>query len=1350
MSFFFCTFAANFQCVTHICVDNVIICKSMITISSKIKAKVKDFEEHCEAAFSFMVESKFEDALERFRKSAEAFVKIYVYNQCGDELGDDLICGRKRADGSVIANPESLRLSELLRLVNTFPSNAYQRLKDVQRKGNPSSHDSNDPKIKEQQQLSAMLCLAQTRELAVSLYNDLSMPLPVLFTEVDKIQGAGTVPVVTDDWYKLQDAAMEWDSRLKYILVFPASYGKCDYNSLSALSRMRWSTIIDFNPKSRESGLYKAFEPDVDKYAIPLMITQLPKTGMASNAEYGSTNWIFANGVQTVPNTITSDFKGWKNAKYPFLIEKIFSESTSVSLNRLFVLFVDTEEKYFREILSKLENLHQVEANMITVAYCSADGNKRHEAESVLDDYLFESYVFNVSVTDLVSGMMTRFEEENVSSVSVMMPGRNAENAVEWIDCSVDYTRCMDAGIQLVHRHIAEKYTIDDDTPAFYNGEQISWVELSASIDVSRAKYKDVEIQLRGLLENAKQSRRFDLYHRPGAGGSTLSRRLAYNLREEYPVLILHNYTSVTAEKLVEVIFKLNRPVLVVTEASMVKMNHIEELLTKCNSKKRIAIFLVVQRGATRKKSGTPMTAVLSEKIADFEEQNRFLGVAKRYCKNKDVLKELTERPLGEKEVIDFSLAFSNNNYSKKKLVNYVGQYIAQLPEDIIDFLVTVSLVYYYSQCSVSHLLYRKNFKQDFEKYLRTDPDFIISKLLVRETYDGQITDNWRPRYSLFADAILQYVLGHGKVGDGWKDQIPLYAKQMIAAFKQNDEYLTEDTKKILAGVFLDRGNEDVLGVDTDWQSASYNDQFSMLLKDIGDNPSEQKNILMELANAYPNEPHYWAHLGRYVYEKGSCPEAYDEALGYIRRAFESGGDVDGNIQHIAGMCMRRKLEFYFREKVALTKDEIINLTNESKRYFDESMRLTPGNMYAYISEIQLLSCAIEFGRQTSKFDEIRHFLLSQENKWFLQQYETINELMDDANVILKQMEHLGITKRLMQAKAMLGQKESRIKAYMGDYKASLEIIQRMIAGADREERPRLRLIYVRSLLLSKVNGDKTRTQEAWTKLSNVEEDTISEYLTNNIKQDASDSISIRLWFDLVRYSSLNISDEEIISRLTIMYSNSDERSIAKGQAAYFLMILKSVQMLKQGYSTTSSLMDEIKKYREDSKRNSTYDKYPYEWLLDLNGIQGIVSDRLRKDNKDLKLYEMSGTITDIQNRQQGTITLNCGLDVFFVPALGEFTRDHDVAKEVYFVIGFRHDGLAAYEVKREKDASVENQANDGDEDVPEVVEDIPEEMIEEPLPLQSEEGYPILQTPKLAGPKIVGRIDLSQFNRRK
>ena len=185
----------------------------------------------------------------------------------------------------------------------------------------------------------------------------------------------------------------------------------------------------------------------------------------------------------------------------------------------------------------------------------------------------------------------------------------------------------------------------------------------------------------------------------------------------------------------------------------------------------------------------------------------------------------------------------------------------------------------------------------------------------------------------------------------------------------------------------------DLLGTEEQWEANVNNTKFSQLIADIGD-ISEQKNVLMKLANAFPDESHFWGHLARFCYEKANTPKEFEEAMDYVERALELGGDTDFVILHVSGMCRRRIIEYHSRTNSnTFSFDNLRELTMEAREAFAMSRDMEKDNAQAYISDIQLMAEVIEYGKKQSEYTKYKSFLFDPDNEWYLNLYEEMIQI---------------------------------------------------------------------------------------------------------------------------------------------------------------------------------------------------------------------------------------------------------------------------------------------------------------------------------------------------------------------
>lgn len=1330
-----------------------------MTITARIQEKLENYRTHVLMAIDYFSKERWDEAAVRFRMSAEAYMKVIIYEHLGDALGHEVILGQKSQDGSERQRRSSLYYYELKNLCidtenNWISDTTNTILEGIKDKANAGAHDSNA--ILTPAELVSRLedCYILSRDLTNELYAHMGRPVPEELTNAyrDTVVDAVTISTLqmTDMDYFVEQVD-DFDKGNRYILVAPFSTQGISETQLRNLMGVRWSMVIDFNCHTKEpGGIYHSMLPTIDENCTPFTILNRDSLSNMSKGTSGNVNWLYANGLSTLPGTVTADINAWIGKRMHHFLRDALTEFCKKSISRIHIISLMDDPDYLAEIIHQFDGIDFAERDLVSFSVISDNAIVRDDLLK-LSRYGFDIKSYNFTLQSFLSqiGDFLKPEERH----TILIPSRNAQNETVQLDVSDIYSKFLANGISVIHHSIAsEGDGVIKKVPAFYLGETITWKELEAAVDVERSKYEELQRKILDRLRG-RQSQKFQLYHMAGSGGTTISRRLAYDLRDQAPTIIINEYVKGTTFNMIELLsMKVNLPMLAIVESA--KVGNIDDLISECNAKKRIVVFVFVERVLRRPQLvNQPLIEFITDKMLNLEEKTKFSYKVQLY--NPDTNMEwINKSPYNNCEVLDFSLSIAENNYNKDALRSYIQHYLDQLSEPIAEFLAYISLIYHYSQRSVSDLVFRKIFgtsngKTGLLQYLRSKPQekYFLEKLITDDS-DGLSEDReWRPRYSVFADIMLELLLG-GVYPDKWKIALPEWSRKLIKTIKGNYEYLTENVQKMLVAVFLERDKEDLLGQEEVWGARGAQEKFSQLLDDMSTSPADQKAILKLLAETYPTVSHFWGHLARYCYENADTPEEFKEAVEYIDSALEKNGKSDYNLLHIAGMCRRRQIEYYYRKGQVIELDELMKLTATARVFFRQSREANPKNVHAYTSEIQLLTIVIEYGKSLSSYDKYYTFLVASENSWYFEQYEDLNDLIEELTMLVTQMSTLGQTNRIYRTKTMLAKSESKSWQYIGDYKESLRTLQDHIRTADRLSLPRLRLIYVRTLLLSKVGGKFEEIINAWSQLSPSELQLVNDYLNKNVQQNSGDVMSMKLWIQMVRYSSLAISIDEVKSRLNMMYKSSDDYPMTQLEAAYNLYILNLFELIRDNDTLNNRKKDEIQHWIDICRELSPNDKYPYEWLLHLDDISGIISSKNKTE--DTILERVTGTISGIKSSAQGTIRLDCGFDAFFTPSVGNFIQGKDETCRVEMIIAFRHEGPAAYEVKR-IGVEVTEESKPATDEVQQdleisAVESISSqsESIEEPK-VEDESKQPKVDTPKLT---VIGKIDLEQFKK--
>ena len=1322
-----------------------------MTITPRIREKFENYRTHVLMAIDYFSKERWDEAAVRFRKSAEAYMKVIIYEHLGDDLGHEVILGQKNQNGITLTHAHNLFYSEMKKLCvdptnNWIDAKTNSILEDINKKSSVGAHDSNA--VLTPAEFGAQLddCCELSKNLTNNLYAYIGKPVPdeLKIAYRDAVVDSETISALQmSDMDYFVDQVDNFDKGNRYILVAPFSTQGISETLLRNLMGIRWSVVIDFNCHTKESGgIYHSMLPNIDENCTPFTILNRDGLSNMSKGTKGNINWIYANGLSTLQGTVTADISAWIGKRMHHFLREALTEFCKKSLSRIHIISLLDDPEYLTELIRQFDGIDFAERDLVSFSVISDNAKVREDA-SQLSRYGFDIQSYNFTLQRFLSqiGDFMQPEERH----AILIPARNQQNESVMLDVTNLYSKFSANGISVIHHDIAaEGDAVIKTIPAFYQGETITWKELEADIDVQRSRYDELRRKILDRLKG-RQSQKFQLYHLAGAGGTTVSRRLAYDLRDEAPTIIINEYVKGATISLIELLsMKVNRAMLAIVESS--KVGNIDDLIAECNAKKRLVVFVYVERTLKRPQIvSQPFLDFISDKMHDAEEKSKFSYKVQLYNPSRSNEEWIKKTSYANCEVLDFSMSIAEKNYNRAALSSYIQHYLRQISEPVAEFLAYVSLIYYYAQRSVSDLVFRKvlvanNGKSGLMEYLRfNQQERPFLEKLITDDSDGLSDDReWRPRYSIFAELMLEQLLG-GSFPERWKDALPEWSRKLIKAVKNNYEYLTDEVQKMLVAVFLEREKEDLLGQEEAWGARGAQEKFSQLLDDMAFSPDDQKSILKLLAESFPTVSHFWGHLARYCYENADTPDQFVEAAGYIEKALDRKGQNDYNLLHIAGMCRRRQIEYYHRTHQTIEREDLKTLTATARDYFHQSREANPKNVHAYTSEIQLLTIVIEYGKSLSSYEKFYSFLVARENAWFFELYEDLNDLIDELSSLVEQMSTLGFTNRVIRTKTMLARSESKSWEYVGDFKQSLSTLQEHIRNADRLTLPRLRTMYVRTLLLSKVNGKYDELLDAWTQLSDSERGLVSEYLNKNVQQNSGDVMSMKLWIQLVRYSGLEISIDEVKSRLNMMYKNSEDFPMARLEAAYNLYMLNLFELIRDNDTLNSRKKDDIQRWIDICKDLSPNDKYPYEWLYHLDDISGIVSAKSKPDFKMLE--RVTGTITEIKSNAQGTIRLDCGFDVFFTPSVGNFIQGRDETTRVEMAIGFRHEGPTAYEVMR----------LNGDNSRPvetmlEVNHDLEITTVEALEPKKEEVWkQPEVEALKL---KVIGKIDLDQLKK--
>lgn len=486
----------------------------------------------------------------------------------------------------------------------------------------------------------------------------------------------------------------------------------------------------------------------------------------------------------------------------------------------------------------------------------------------------------------------------------------------------------------------------------------------------------------------------------------------------------------------------------------------------------------------------------------------------------------------------------------------------------------------------------------------------------------------------------------------------------------------SEHLKNILIQLFIRRDTGHITFV---WKRI-----FSELILSIP-NESGQHLVLETLVDYFPEEAHFWTHLGRHSNYVMKFSYAKVEEL-FLKAIFLE--PEDDYHKHSLGMVYRFEIKRLSKNAInqhskrKLFFEKIVKLYNKASKCFKEARLIDPESQYNYITNIQLINETIDCLYRSSKYSNYTSFFSENDSiaAWCRNELSKASQLLYKVKALQARDNLSEITIRC----------ERKIHTFLGKLDLMIEGLQKLLDTVGVEKSP-IRRIITESYLISAKND--------WTKLSLKKIKSIYSLMNHNLEDNPANNYDLILWLNSYRRLP-QFEILESIDRLSSWAAREDSE-----EAHYYLYILHFIRW-QQGVLTEHSLVKKhlckCRNFAGEMNRTRSF-----EWLgngpkwCPLVHENDLGSWRQRDDLKPnfrfftdtKKLQKVNGTIVDIKGPQAGIIKISPQLhdgdrdttgvlDVFFWPSR-DFFKGQDENAGVNFFLGFSYDGLRAWNVQR-------------------------------------------------------------------
>jgi hypothetical protein len=425
--------------------------------------------------------------------------------------------------------------------------------------------------------------------------------------------------------------------------------------------------------------------------------------------------------------------------------------------------------------------------------------------------------------------------------------------------------------------------------------------------------------------------------------------------------------------------------------------------------------------------------------------------------------------------------------------------------------------------------------------------------------------------------------------------------------------------------------------------------------------------VLETLVDAFPEEPHFWNHLGRHqIYVMKTD---YDRAEAHLIRAVQlSSGRDAATHHHTLGLVRRFWIEEHVRalarDRLADSPDVILakveRLAALAAEEFEIARTIDPQDEYSYVTDIQMVLYIAEWLLRASGASDIAGVsTVSQPAAdWLRNNFTRAEVLLERLRIRYVENEP---SRYFRDCESALNQRYGNLDRVIEAWEAYLPIasdrvgLQRALARA-----------YV------------ARRERVWSAVSEQELRRIVELADDNLRLEPTSEQDIRLWFQAYRRLP-EFTRTKALDRFGAWAARRDSV-----EAEYYLSILHFLawQQSVEGPEQMLVHLDRCRVLARGGGRS-----WSYEWLGREPAWCPLVHfAELGQWDLDVRFYprtkplaRTTGVIASMESPTSGRISLGERVTAYFRPA-PRFWESKDVGALVDFYLGFSYYGLRAWD----------------------------------------------------------------------
>ena len=721
--------------------------------------------------------------------------------------------------------------------------------------------------------------------------------------------------------------------------------------NLDVLSNAPWIAVFDFDVNSRDTGLLAFLEEGLRKTRSTSVSTwKDPHTGVTERG----TQWWSLRGRLDVPDSNLSDLTPLKwLQKVCDKVERLCVElarfSQDYTLLSILVLWPDSNEeiKCIYKFLNKLlERVHVPPSILLWFTTTDSTSNPADslEVRSLIEDSEGNVKLFHLSLGQFCAEVESALVNTSAGVFLYQLPSEDTAPADVTLERAAFLKQDFEV-LYLENPYSKQDLTAEDlqrEGDNFFRGGSISWFAMydmgRTCFDIERSISKRITNHIKKVYIEKSRGGVVRLLHAPGAGGSTMSQRILFDLRESTPCVHVKQRSGSSADEIAERLAFLydltHMPVVALFDGEdEQKLQQLQTLLHRCS-----IVFLHVKRYPHPIPESRQCIEHLSKfflrGVVNEQESRNLVCQFKTRCDGAEgKLRALTalgrdvQRNQQQHQMFEYGLTVYDHEYQGVKA--YVQGYLQTERKEGAGLeawqrgLGYLSLVYYYAQASLPcQFVGTLMGKWTSQPLGVQDLPYRVRMLVVLDTNEGK-SQYVRIMHYAIATEILEQILNKSDTrgGDG---KLSEEARRNLKGFCLDflDATVRENTKSsltaqavmdILTKVFILRDTAEVFDVETEVRKTP--PRFSQIMLDLDSlAPYHGRlEVLQKLCDVCPHNPNFKAHVGRFYSlcqpdEEEKAERSFKDAIklaheSEFRKFAETSDQLNLDLMYIHHMC---------------------------------------------------------------------------------------------------------------------------------------------------------------------------------------------------------------------------------------------------------------------------------------------------------------------------------------------------------------------------------------------------------------------------------------------------------------